>query len=265
MRIATFLIALVANLFLGLSGSHFAFAAPPPERPRLTNEAAQSIAPLFNITLRDVFIASRWNRPGTSNFVEFRPSIPFKVWDQLNLLRITVPFRTHSELGPGLSDVQVFDLLGFKTDWGLWGLGPLVNLRVYRGPETDTVQTGPVFSVLLTSMRNWSFGLLNQNLFSSSISLSTFQPIAVYQFAPGWTIGLGELPITYNWKKGEFTLVSLGFQLGYLARIAQQPLRFFVNPQFNTQSSTQLYRWTIASGISFILPAPQNHTTQNPM
>ncbi len=227
--------------------------ASPRENPKLPKDLAQTIAPLFSLTIQDYFIASRWDRPGTANAVEFRSVIPFEAWGQENLVRVNIPFRTESELGPGLSDVRVFDLIMFKHPNGIWGIGPVINLGINKGPGSDEFQAGPVLTYLWTSIRGLSIGILSQNFFSSQTSLSAIQPILAYQPAPLWTIGLGELPLVYNWKKGAFVVTSFGLQLGYLARIGAQPVRFFVNPQFNTTSSSELYHWTITSGVTFPL------------
>lgn len=205
-------------------------------------------------------MASRWNRPGTANAVEFRSLLPFKVWEQENLLRISLPFRTQSELGSGLSDARLFDLLIFDVGAdgsrsGFWGVGPVFNLGVNKGPGVDTFQVGPALALILTSIRSLSIGLLNQNFFSSQVAASTLQPILAYQATRTWSFSLGELPLVYDWKTNQFAVVSFGLQIGALFDIAKQPIRFFVNPQFNTKSNAQLYHWTIATGVTLPVAA----------
>jgi hypothetical protein len=246
-------------IFIAIFCPLSALASPAeiPAAPRGVNkELAQTIASLFSVTVRDYFIASRWNQPNTANVVEFQALTPFKVWDQENLLRLNVPFRTESELGPGLSDVRLFDLLTFNTGFGFWGIGPVFNFGIYKGPETDTFQAGPALTLIYSKAHSFSFGLLSQNFFSEHVAFSALQPILVYQPGKLWTISIGELPLVYDWNKGHFAVFSIGLQLGVLVRAAEQPVRFFINPQYNTKSNTQLYHWTIASGITLpILPS----------
>lgn len=220
---------------------------------------SQTLSSLFSITIQDYFIASRWNRPGTANLVEFRTLTPFSLWGQNNLLRLNVPFRTESELGPGLSDVRLFDLVLFQTDSGFWGVGPVFNLGINRGPGIDTIQVGPVAAWVTTAIESLSIGILNQNFFSAQRAFSTLQPILVYRPSARWTIGLGELPLVYDWNDGQFAVFSIGVQIGLLFKAGSQPLRIFVNPQFNTKSSTQLYRWTIATGVTLPLLPPRRN------
>jgi hypothetical protein len=227
------------------------------DHPELTKEAAQTIASLFSITLRDLFIASRWNLPGSANIAEVRTVVPFKIWEQNNLMRFSIPFQTHSEAGPGLTDIRIFDLIMFGQSKTIWGIGPVFNFGPNRGPNVDTFQAGPVAAFVFAPTKALSVGLLNQNLFSGQVALSTLQPIFVFQFAENWTIGLGELPLVYNWKSNSFAVVSIGLQLGFITRPGNQPIRIFLNPQYNTTSNTKLYQWTIASGITFLLsPLP---------
>ena len=245
------------KLFIYLAVLFLAWTGPDSygatQRHDVSRDLAQTIASLFSITIQNYFVASRWDRPGTANVVEFRSVIPFKVWDQENLLRLDIPFRTESDLGPGLSDVRLFDLIMFKTKTGTWGIGPVVNLGINRGARTDSFQAGPAVAVVSDATPDLSLGLLSQNFFSSDVAISTVQPILTLGFAHIWSIGLGELPIVYNWKKRAFAVFSVGLQLGVLTEISKQPVRFFINPQFNTKSSSQLYQWTIAFGMTLPL------------
>jgi hypothetical protein len=220
------------------------------EDESLAKRSAQSVASLFSITIQDYFIASRWNRPGTANVVEFRTLIPFRIWEQNNLMRLSVPFRTESELGPGLSDVRIFDLLMFGSSKLNWGVGPVFNLGINKGPGIDTLQAGPVAALVFSPSQHWSLGLLNQNLFSEQFAVSTLQPILTYAINRTWTLSLGELPLVYDWKKDRFSVFSIGLQIGVLVSVSKQPVRFFLNPQFNTQENTRYYHWTIASGVT---------------
>lgn len=228
-------------------------AAPRGLRDKtLTLQSAQTLAALVNLTFRDTLAASRWNTPNTANTLEFRPMFPLILWNQMNLMRLVVPYRTKFDRGAGLGDTRIFDLISFKEKWGFWGVGPVVNFRVRIRPTDDTFQAGPV-AAFVVSRSGWAFGLLNQNLFSDHIAASTVQPILVYQFHKNWTVGLGELPFVYNWKDGLFTFVPIGFQVGFVAEIAGQAIRLFLNPQFNTKIKTGAPQWTVASGVTFLV------------
>jgi hypothetical protein len=220
--------------------------------PELSRLLAQTVASLFSVTIQNYYVASHWSEPGTANIVDFRALVPFEVEGQENLMRIDIPFRTASELGPGLSDTRIFDLLTFEFPTGFWGVGPVFNLGINRGPGIDTVEAGPAATLMFTTIPKVSVGLLTQNVFSEHVAVSTLQPILVYQPSEAFTIGLGDLPLAYDWNRKQFAVVSVGFQAGVLIHAASQPIRLFVNPQFNTKSSTQLYQWTIATGV--VLP-----------
>jgi hypothetical protein len=64
-----------------------------------------------------------WNWPlaGSgqhSQQFQFRPTIPFKAWDKVSLLRVTVPYDIQGSGAPGLDQVEIFDALVLETDWG---------------------------------------------------------------------------------------------------------------------------------------------------
>jgi hypothetical protein len=248
-----FVIILLWNIFIASSAASDISKKVSSDDTNPTKNLAQTLSSIFSITLQDYFIASRWNQSGSANLVQFRTLMPFQAWGRKNLLRLNIPFRTASELGPGLGDVQFFDLLLFETRSGFWGVGPVFNLGVNKGPGIDTLQVGPAVGFIISSNRAFSFGFLNQNLFSDQIGLSTVQPIFVYQPGAMWTVGLGELPIVYNWKSNQISVFSIGIQLGFLLEVAEQPVRFFLNPQFNTKNNTKLYQWTVATGITLPL------------
>jgi hypothetical protein len=46
------------------------------------------------------------------------------------------------------------------------------------------------------------------------ISLTQIQPIITYQLGRGWALSAGDLQITYDWEKGEWVQVPIGFQIG---------------------------------------------------
>lgn len=244
--------AVCVAISAGVSSPGHAADQEPSRGQNLTLESVQNISRLFSITIRNIWIPDLWDAPGTANIVEFRPTIPFKLWDQPNLMRVTVPYRTKSSLGTGLNPVRVFDLIGSAEKWGLWGVGPTVNFGSSGGLVTDTFQAGPVAGFVVTPEK-WNIGLLVQCLFSSQVAAMTLQPILAYQFAQSWTISLGELPFGYNFKQGAFAFVPLGLQLSAVAKIAQQPIRFFFNPQYNTKEIATAPQWTLTSGISFLV------------
>jgi hypothetical protein len=226
-------------------------------------EIAVPISKLFSLTLRDVWVPRQWNSQNQVNVVEFRPLVPFELGDRLNIMRITLPYRTTTANGPGLGDVRVFDLLTFGTRRGFWGIGPVFNLRANTLPVTDTIQGGFVLG-LIAYIKPWSFGLLNQNLFSDRIAASTLQPVLIYQLSERWTIGLGELPFVFDWKSLSRTFVPLGFQVGFQAGPIRQPFRFFVNPQYNTRNVARAPQWTVTTGMTLPIAFPTDRSKRVP-
>ncbi len=120
----------------------------PGSSERLIDRVTNPIAWLMQFRFRE-----SWNWPlndtgPDSQTFEFRPTIPFKAWDQENLLRITVPYKNQGSDSPGLDKVQIFDAIMFEPEWGKWGIGPDIRFDSRPAPVKMTFQMGPVFGAV---------------------------------------------------------------------------------------------------------------------
>src|SRR5262249_34589289 len=97
-------------------------------------------------------------------------------------------------------------------------------------------------------------GVLNQNLFGPDTSLSQFQPILAYTFNPQVSVALGDMQVTVDWKKGKLVKFPLSGQLNYIAFAGKQPIRLFVNPQYNVVDEKGQTKSQITAGVALIVP-----------
>ena len=190
--------------------------------------------------------------PDTQAF-EFRPSIPFKAWDHVNLLRVSVPYDVSNPAGQGLGTVQIYDLIVFEERWGRWGVGPLVQFAPHSNTGKDEFQIGPVAGAV-TKSTHWTVGVLSQNFLSGNVSQSRLQPIVTYKIDDRWALGLGETEIRYDWHAGNWTQLPLGIEVDYLAEVFGQKIKLFVDPQHNFQSDSSNSGWTVFAGFSLLAP-----------
>ena len=65
----------------------------------------------------------------------------------------------------------------------------------------------------------------------------------------------GDSQFTYDWKSGEWTSLPLGFQIGVVRRLAGQPFRFFLNPQWNLAHIADEDKSTIVFGVTMLVPS----------
>lgn len=220
----------------------------------LSVEATDPTAPLFQLNLIGD-ITPGYNDANESGFaLRFQPVIPFQVWGWNNIMRIQAPYQT-SGLGPeGLNQVTIFDLVLVEESWGRWGVGPVVQLAEGASDRDAQFGIGPAVGGVYGVNPDLSVGLFNQNLFGDDLATSAFQPVVAYQLGNGWALAAGDLQFVFDWHEGSFIQAPLGFQLGVVRPILGQPMRFFVNPQWNLVDHPGSFDSKILIGMTLIAP-----------
>lgn len=228
--------------------------ATAQEHQDLAQQAVDPTASLMSFQIVDNYSAELWGEDGTSNEVLFRAAIPFRAWGASNILRFTAPYTTGGVRGSGSEATQLFDLIVMQESWGRWGFGPLVSLGNGTGPNgPGPFAAGPAFGVVVQRGK-WTFGLLSQNLFGRDIAVFQLQPIIAYQLGGGWTLSAGDVQFPYDSRAGSFLGVPLSAQLGRVTKVGGQPVRLFVNPQYNTLNTTGADRWKFGFGFALLVP-----------
>jgi hypothetical protein len=217
---------------------------------RLIDRIVDPTAWLMNYRFRE-----SWNWPVNnsgrdSEEFQFRPTIPFRAWDHVNILRVTVPYTVSGPGGPGLGDVEVFDLVVHEEEWGRWGVGP--DFRLTSG-GSGSFQLGPVAGAV-TKDRYWTIGVLTQNFFADDVAETRIQPILAYKFDEQWAVGVGEFEFRYDWEDMDWTQVPLGVEVNYITDVYRQKIHFFVNPQYNFERDASNSGWTLFLGMSLLVP-----------
>jgi hypothetical protein len=220
---------------------------------RLIDRIVDPISWLMQFRFRE-----NWNWPvgdsgPDSQQFEFRPTIPFKAWDQVNLLRITVPYDIQGSNAPGLDKVSMFDALIFEPDWGRWGIGPEIRFDPHSTTGQDELQIGPVFGAI-TKSKHWTVGFICQNFLSGNDSETQIQPILAYKFNEQLALAIGDMQFKYDWNKGQWTQLPLGIELDYIVDFWGQKIQWFVNPQYNFESTSSNSGWTVYVGLTLLVP-----------
>lgn len=208
--------------------------------------------------LMDLRFRQLWNWPveptdDDSQEFEFRPSIPFMAWDHVNVLRVAVPYNLRGPNGPGLGDIQIYDLVVFEECWGRWGVGPSIRLTPDSATDDDTVQFGPAAGTVAKN-KHWTVGVLALNYLSSDSSQTRIKPILAYKFDEQWSVSLGENEYRYDWQDAIWMQIPLGVQIDYIAEVYGQKTQFFINPQYNFQHDSSNSGWTLFLGITLLVP-----------
>ena len=222
---------------------------------QLSVEATDPTASLFSLNLIGDIVAG-YNGSEESGFaLRFQPVIPFQAWGWNNIMRIQAPYQM-SGLGPeGLNQVTIFDLVLTNEDWGRWGVGPVFQLSEGASDRDAQFAFGPAVGAVYGVNPDLNVGLFNQNLFGDDLAISSFQPVVAYQLGNGWALSAGDLQIVFDWHDGRFAQVPVGFQLGVVRPILGQPMRFFVNPQWNLVDTEGTFDSRILLGVTLIAPS----------
>jgi len=186
--------------------------------------------------------------------VSFRPVIPFEAFGRPNILRMTLPYQLDGRGEDGLGDVTVFDLVVFNQTWGRWGVGAVATLAGSDDAPDDFV-LGPAIGGVYQYSKKLNLGLFNQNVFGGDTAISQLQPIIAYQLGNGWSLSGGDLQWTYDWERSRWLSLPIGFQLGKVTRLGQQPVRFAINPQYNLKDDDGLEEWSVAFNFALLVPS----------
>lgn len=219
----------------------------------LAQQAADPTAPLMAFTLKDEFTNSFYGVPDSAHAFGFQAVVPFRAWKQANLLRVIVNYDITGPGERGLESVSIFDLIVFSKKWGRWGVGPLVQFAPNRGPGKDTALAGPAIG-FVAKKGKWNLGLFNQNLFGQNTRFSSIQPIISYGLGGGWTVASGDAQWSIDWTAPQFVNIPIGVQLAKVSKVGGQPVRFFVNPEYNARNVTGTPHWAIRFGITILAP-----------
>ena len=100
-----------------------------------------------------------------------------------------------------------------------------------------------------------NIGLFTQNLFATHVGITQLQPIVAYQLGNGWALSAGDLQFTYDWERGGWVSVPIGFQIGKVQRVAGQAMRFALNPQWNLRNVTGADKVQVTFTVTLLAPA----------
>jgi len=71
----------------------------------------------------------------------------------------------------------------------------------------------------------------------------------------GWALSAGDLQFTYDWKRSRWTNIPIGFQIGKVMRLGQQPVRWAINPQYNLKNDDDLVKWKLVFTFTLLVPS----------
>jgi hypothetical protein len=222
-------------------------------------------ASLMNVQIGDWYTSDFHNLSGEDdNTVVLRSALPFKWGKQSHIFRITMPFITDSPfLDTGLSDTTIFDLMTFDKGWGRWGVGAVALLPT-GGADRGAEKWGLGPAVGFTAQGDgFLWGLFNQNIFTvageddrADINVSVLQPIFNVVLGNGWTTGVSEMSVTYDWENSKWASLPLGVKIAKLVRFGKLPVQFNFQYEYNfADDSPAAAENTFRFTLKFVFPS----------
>jgi hypothetical protein len=186
---------------------------------------------------------------------KFQPVVPFRAWKVSNILRLVVPYQVDGPGDDGLKSVSIFDLVVLPQKWGRLGIGPVMSLSESASDAESKFAIGPAVGAVVPLSKKLSVGGFTQNLFATGVAITQLQPIVAYQLSHGWALSAGDLQFVYDWNRDEWVSLPIGFQIGKVLKVAGQPMRLSVNPQWNLKDITGAGKAKIVFTATVLAPA----------
>jgi len=241
--------------------------APAPQAPAaatapadgssddLSSQATDPTASLMAFNLINSFTTAYHGLDDSGYEFKFQPVVPFRAWGVNNILRVVVPYQIDGPGNEGLKSVTIFDLVVLPQKWGRFAFGPVMSLSESSSAAPSKFAIGPAVGAMRPMSKKLNVGLFTQNLFASHVGITQIQPIAAYQLGNGWALSMGDLQFTYDWERGGWVSVPVGFQIGVVRRVAAQPFRFAINPQWNLRDVTGAAKAQVTFTVTMLAPA----------
>ncbi|HEY0460812.1 MAG TPA: hypothetical protein VGC97_16870 [Pyrinomonadaceae bacterium] len=227
----------------------------PPE-DNLAQKVTDPSAGLSTITFQNKFVPSLWGIDDDENDFDVQIAVPYKLGGKRNIFRATIPYftNTHAPGNNGIGDVSLLNLTILPQSWGNFLIGPVVSFGNNKGPGVDTFAIGPSIGAVLKKGK-WTYGFLNQNLFSfgGDIKTTQIQPILAYTVSEKISLAVGDAQFTVNWNRKKFVSAPFSAQVNYIHMFGKQPVRFFFNAQYNFINEFGAHKWTLTPAMAFIL------------
>jgi hypothetical protein len=236
----------------------------------LAEQATDPTAPLVQLRFQNSFVPESFDSTGYANTTEIQAVIPWKApWGQPMITRPTFlfpltadPDGTVNETS-GMGDTDMLHFFISKQEWGTTALG----VNVVFPTATDTRlgsgkwQGGPAAALVYTKIPKLQLGALVYNNWSldtnrhgkENVNKMYIQWVVNYHFEPGWYVGWGDLPMSFNWKNGKQNIPLCG-KLGHTTKIGKQPVDMFIQPFYTISHDGPSGEYGAKFNLTFLFP-----------
>jgi hypothetical protein len=236
----------------------------------LAQQATDPTSPLVQLRFQNSFIPESFDSSGYANTFEIQPVIPWKApWGQLMITRPTFSFpQIANPDGPvsgtsGMGDTSLLHLFITKKKWGATGLGFNMTLPTATDDRLGSGkwQAGPAAVFVYTKIPKWQLGGLIDNNWSfdtnrhgkKNVNKMSIQWLVNYHYKPGYYVGWGDLPMTFNWKNGKQN-IPLNIKWGHTTKIGKQPVDMYVQPFYTPSHDGLSNKYGVKFNLTFLFP-----------
>jgi hypothetical protein len=243
--------------------------ASGPSASELAKQTQNPISSLISFPLEANWDMGVGDREATSTLLNIQPVIPFPISKSTNVvLRVIMPLMSQPSSGAdgsrinGLGDVLMSAFLTpAKSGRVMWGVGPALSLPAATNGAlgTEKFGVGPT-AVVLTQPGNWSFGLLANQIWSTSgandredVNRTYLQPFMHYNLGSGLSVG-ASAEVAGNWEAEEGTWSGpLLFRVSKVTMLGKRPVKLQVaaGPTFGPASGPE---WRFRFQANFLFP-----------
>ena len=213
------------------------------------NDADSSNNPLTpqpTVFIENYGIPSLYGQPGQSSDQLFiRGAVPFKLFDEQQLSRFTVPVlsnpTTPSGSSTGIGDVQFINVtLEAVPGFGGVGIGPLLSFPTASSKVLGTGKWEAGAAAIAIAPRSWGLagGLVTyQHSFASeqkgrsTSNLLTVEPIVTYNLPHGYYLRSSAIA-TFDFTSNT-DVFPIGFGFGKVWKVKRTTINLYFEPQYS--------------------------------
>ena len=233
------------------------------------NDADASNNPLTpkpTIFIENYGIPSLYGQPGrSSNQLFLRGAIPFKLFDEQQLTRVTLPVlsnpTTPSGLATGIGDFQFINVtLKPIPGFGAVGVGPLLSFPTASSKVLGTGNWEAGAAAIAIAPQNWGLtGALvtYEHSFASAqkgrptSNLLTAEPIITYNLPNGYYLRSSAIA-TFDFTSNT-DVFPIGFGFGKVWKIQSTTVNLYFEPQYTVWHQgrgADAPRWQLLGGVT---------------
>jgi hypothetical protein len=254
---------ILAACCIGLASAPALAQSSPLSDDELSVQAEDPLAPLRTFQLYDLFEATLHDHEGSTNQLEFRAVLPFRIGELSNLFRITQDDTTASyDKKTGTSDPELIYLGGLTPSWGRWGLGFVLEPPT-GGEELTSYKwsLGPSAGFVNTSSAAQQWGLFLRSYWSiqgrssaKDVGIVNLQPLYTLSLGGGRSLSLGDSQLEYDTAESKWKSLQFGIKFGQVFRAWGQKWKPTAEVDYDFCRTRGNAMWTYRIGIIALVP-----------